>query len=115
MPLKRHYTESPFDIDYRIITAKGEERITHEKAEVVFDEEKNPVRFIGTIQDITEHRKTEERIQNLANVVESSTEAIITKSFEGIIKSWNKGAEQVYGYSAEEVLESQYPSWSHPH
>jgi PAS domain S-box-containing protein len=94
----------PLDFDYRIIRANGEERIAHEKAEVVFDENKNPVRFIGTIQDITEQRKSEERIQNLANIVESSTEAIITKSFDGIIKSWNKGAEQVYGYSAEEVL-----------
>ena len=94
----------PLDINFRIILANGEERIVHAKAEVVFDEKNNPVRIRGTTQDITEHRKAEERIQNLANVVESSTEAIITKSFDGVITSWNKGAEQVYGYSAEEVL-----------
>ncbi|MDW5549885.1 PAS domain S-box protein [Methanosarcina sp.] len=94
----------PFDIYYRIITANGEERIVHEKAEVVFEERKNPARIIGTVQDITEHRKAEEKIQNLANVVESSAEAIITESFDGIITSWNKGAEQVYGYSVKEVI-----------
>ena len=54
--------------------------------------------------DITERKKAEEKIQILANAVESSNDAIITQSLDGIITSWNKGAEQIYGYSAEEVL-----------
>ena len=54
--------------------------------------------------DITERKRAEEKIQILANAVESSDDAIITQSLDGIITSWNKGAEQVYGYSAEEVL-----------
>jgi PAS domain S-box-containing protein len=54
--------------------------------------------------DITEYRKAEEKIQTLANAVESSDDAIITKSIDGIIKSWNKGAELLYGYAAEEIL-----------
>ncbi|MDY9925387.1 PAS domain S-box protein [Methanosarcina sp.] len=45
----------------------------------------------------------EERL-NLASIVEYSYDAIITKSLDGIILSWNKGAEQIYGYSAKEVL-----------
>lgn len=48
--------------------------------------------------------QTEEKIQRLADVVESSSDAIITKSIDGIILSWNKGAEQIYGYSAREIL-----------
>ena len=36
--------------------------------------------------------------------MESSNDAIVTLSFEGIVISWNKGAEQIYGYSAEEIL-----------
>ncbi len=95
----------PSDINFRIILSNEKERIVHSKSEIVFDEKENPVRVIGTTQDITEHKKAEEKIQNLANVVESSTEAIITKSFDGIITSWNKGAEYVYGYSAEEILD----------
>ena len=58
----------------------------------------------GTFQDITELKKSEEKIRNLADLVESSSDAILTVSLEGIITSWNKGAEQVYGYSAEEIL-----------
>ena len=53
--------------------------------------------------DITEHIKAEEKIRNLANIVESSEDAIITKSLDGIITSWNQGAENIYGYLAEEV------------
>ena len=56
------------------------------------------------VLDITERKKAEEKIKILANAVESSNDAIVTESLEGIITSWNKGAEQVYGYLAEEVL-----------
>ncbi len=50
------------------------------------------------------NKKSEEKIRNLANIVESSNDAIVTESFDGIITSWNKGAEQIYGYSAKEIL-----------
>jgi PAS domain S-box-containing protein len=60
--------------------------------------------MLGTLQDITEYKKAEERIQSLANIVESSNDAIGTISLDGTITSWNKGAEQVYGYSEEEVI-----------
>ncbi|MGB9133732.1 MAG: MEDS domain-containing protein, partial [Methanosarcina sp.] len=49
-------------------------------------------------------KKSDEKIRNLANIVESSNDAIITKSLDGIITSWNKGAEQIYGYLAKEVM-----------
>ncbi|HWQ48614.1 MAG TPA: PAS domain S-box protein [Methanosarcina sp.] len=94
----------PFSIDYRILLANGEERIAHSKGETIFDKENNPVRIRGTTQDITDLRKTEERIKTLANIVESSQDAIGTLSLDGIIISWNKGAEQIYGYSTEKIL-----------
>jgi len=87
-----------------LILANGEERTVHSQAEVIFDEANIPIRVKGVIQDITEHKKTEEKIKTLANAVESSNEAIVTESLECIITSWNKGAEQVYGYSAEEII-----------
>ena len=94
----------PYSINFRIILADGEERIVHEEGEVVFDEKSIPIRMKGTIQDITEFKKAEEKIQTLANAVESSNDAIVTESLDGIITSWNKAAEQIYGYSAEEIL-----------
>ncbi len=101
---KKGLNGEPHGIDYRIVLANGEERTVHTQAEVIFDDENILVQLKGITQDITERKKAEEKIQNLANIVESSNDAIITKSFEDIITSWNKGAEQIYGYSAKEAL-----------
>jgi len=73
-------------------------------ASVYRDENGEVIGVFAAARDITELKKAEEKIQTLASVVESSNDAIITESLDGIITSWNKGAEQVYGYSAEEVL-----------
>jgi PAS domain S-box-containing protein len=93
-----------FDVDYRIVLVNGEERIVNLKSEFIANDENIPIKIKGTVQDITESKKAEEKIQILANAVESSDDAIITESFEGIITSWNKGASQIYGYSSEEIL-----------
>ena len=57
-----------------------------------------------SIQYSIERKKAEEKVQNLANIVESSNDAIVTRSLDGFITSWNLGAEQIYGYLAEEIL-----------
>ncbi len=55
-------------------------------------------------RDITERRRAEEMRSMLASIVEYSEDAIIGKTLDGIIFSWNPGAEKVYGYSANEVI-----------
>lgn len=72
-------------------------------ASVYKDESGNVAGVFAAARDITEIKKAEAEIQRLANVVESSNDAIITRSTEGNILSWNKGAEHTYGYTAEEV------------
>ena len=58
----------------------------------------------STIRDITERKRVERSREQLASIVDYSDDAIIGKSLEGIIVNWNKGAERLYGYSAEEVI-----------
>ncbi len=94
----------PYEIDHRIILANGEERTVHIQAEVVFDNKNIPIQTKGIVQDITERKKAEENIQYLANIVESTTDAVVTVSLDSIVTSWNKGAEQIFGYTAEEIL-----------
>jgi PAS domain S-box-containing protein len=55
-------------------------------------------------RDITERKEYEENKFYLASIIESSDEAIMGKTLDGRITSWNKGAKTLYGYTAEEVL-----------
>jgi PAS domain S-box-containing protein len=102
--VKKALKEGSGSIGGRIISANGEERAFHAQTEIVYDVKNNPVRMRGTFQDITDLKKAEEKILTLANAVESSNDAIVTESLDGIITSWNKAAEQIYGYSAEEIV-----------
>ncbi|MFZ3018148.1 MAG: PAS domain S-box protein [Gallionella sp.] len=59
---------------------------------------------VGILRDNTEHKRAEATRTQLAAIVESSNDAIIGKTIDGIITSWNKGAERIYGYRADEVV-----------
>jgi PAS domain S-box-containing protein len=63
-----------------------------------------PEGFFGVVEDISERKKGEQNRLHLAAVVESSDDAIISMGLNTIIKSWNRGAQRMFGYSEEEAV-----------
>src|SRR5207249_4852568 len=69
---------------------------------------RDPVgRIVGACsigRDITRAKAAQQRALHLAAIVESSADAVIGKDLDGIVTSWNQGAERIYGYSARDIL-----------
>jgi PAS domain S-box-containing protein len=63
-----------------------------------------PRQYMAIRADITERKRAEEARGWLAAIVESSEDAIISKSVEGVITAWNRGAERTFGYSSSEAV-----------
>ena len=64
----------------------------------------NVVGAVNMLVDLTERSQAEQVRRLLASIVESSDDAIVSKDLNGVIASWNPGAERIFGYTADEVV-----------
>jgi PAS domain S-box-containing protein len=87
-----------------LVSRNGSERPIEDSAAPIRDGRGNFVGVVLIFRDVTERRHADEVRRRLAAIVESSDDAIVSKTLDGIITSWNVGAEQLYGYSAAEML-----------
>ena len=72
--------------------------------EAIKDSDETIVGAVNCFQDITERKHSEEAVLRLAAIVASSDDAIVSTDFDGIVMSWNGGAERIFGYLTEEMI-----------
>ena len=112
------HAQAAYDDEQRII-ATGEPRASYEERVVwpggrvswvlsskapLRDAEGQITGLVGSSRDITQRREAEAHARHLAAIVEHSNDAIISKDLHGVITSWNRGAETVFGYPAAEIV-----------
>jgi diguanylate cyclase (GGDEF)-like protein/PAS domain S-box-containing protein len=98
----------PYDIVHRLKFADERIKYVEERCETVFDAGGKAVRSLGTVQDITEQKLAENTLREsearYRAVTYTASDAIITADSAGNIVSWNRGAENVFGYSEAEAV-----------
>ncbi|HYE86239.1 MAG TPA: PAS domain S-box protein [Vicinamibacterales bacterium] len=99
-----------YNIEYRLVNGTGE-RWVSASGRGVYDPAGAVVGMLGVVQDITERVRVRDTLRQqeraqayLAAIVDSADDAIVAKNLDGIIQSWNAGAERVFGYRASEMV-----------
>ena len=87
-----------------LIARDGTERPIDDSAAPMLDKFGSPVGAVLVFRDVTERRRFEEAQARLAAIVESSLDVIVSKTLDGIIRTWNTAAERLFGYTAEEAV-----------
>ncbi len=94
--------------EYELVAIRPDGERVHLLARAVprFDASGGVAGLYGTVQDISERKRAELQSVRLASIVEYSDDAIISKTLAGLVTSWNRGAERIFGYTAEEMIGS---------
>jgi len=94
----------PFEDVKRVVRPDGSEFLMRTQGEVICDEHGALVRMLGVCEDVTAEVQAREARELLASIVRSSADAIYTVAANGLITTWNPGAERLFGYTEHEAV-----------
>lgn len=98
----------------RIIRADGGVRIIQWIDRVILDEYNQVIEIQAVGRDITEIKQAEEQLRYQSNILQNISDAVISLNLDFTIRSWNKAAERIYGWRAEEVIGQSYLDLLYP-
>ncbi|HEY4583605.1 MAG TPA: PAS domain S-box protein, partial [Lysobacter sp.] len=96
--------QSLFESEFRIVRPDGGVLWLEARGRASFDDAGRPATMLGTITDITAHRRDERRLAEQARLLDLTSDAILIRDLDGRITYWNDGSVRLYGYTREQAI-----------
>jgi len=97
--------EKDYALHHRIVLQDGTQKVVYEKGRMEYDEMHNPLRMLGTVQDITERYRINKELEFQSRLLNSVTDSIFVHDLDGTIIYVNEAAYATRGYTKEELLQ----------
>lgn len=94
----------PYNLIHRVLLPNGDQRVVRVQGEVTHDRANNPLRMVGTLQDITEEHAAQDKLRQAATVFETTADGVLITDRDINIVAVNKAFCKITGYNEHEVL-----------